>query len=256
MVDRVTQFEGRVALITGGARGLGRAFGRALAELGAHAVLTDVDKAEVDKAAREITEAGGQAASAHRLDVADDAAWDAVLTDVAALHGGGVDILINNAGLHSLEYGVNWAQLPVSKLRRLFDVNVMGVMIGTLAARPHLQGRLGANILNISSSAAFNGMGAYRATKAAVRALTLAWARELGPSGIRVNALAPGLHVTDTIRNEFTPQMIEGHRHHQFLDLEGTEQDIVDAMLYLCSDKARFVTGETMRVTAGYASSL
>ncbi|WP_198946326.1 SDR family NAD(P)-dependent oxidoreductase [Pseudofrankia asymbiotica] len=254
MVDRVNQFEGRAALITGGARGLGRAFGRALAALGAHAVLTDVDEAEVDKAAHEITEAGGQA-SAYRLDVADDAAWDLVLTDVAAAHGG-VDILINNAGLHSLEYGVNWAQLPVSKLRRLFDVNVMGVMIGTLAVRPHMQGRPGANILNISSSAAFNGMGAYGATKAAVRALTLAWARELGPSGIRVNALAPGLHVTDTIRNEFTPEMIEGHRHHQFLDLEGNEQDIVDAMLYFCSDKARFVTGETMRVTAGYASSL
>ncbi|OHV29661.1 short-chain dehydrogenase [Parafrankia colletiae] len=254
MVDVATQFEGRVALITGGARGLGRAFGRALADLGAHAVLTDVDEAAVDKAAREITEAGGQA-SAYRLDVADEAAWDPVLTDVAAVDGG-VDILINNAGLHSLEYGTAWAKLPVSKLRRLFDVNVMGVMIGTLAVRPHMQGRPGANVLNISSSAAFNGMGAYGATKAAVRGLTLAWARELGPEGIRVNALAPGLHVTDTIRQEFTPQMIEGHRHHQFLDLEGNEQDIVDAMLYLCSAKARFVTGETMRVTAGYASSL
>ncbi|WP_007510480.1 SDR family NAD(P)-dependent oxidoreductase [Pseudofrankia saprophytica] len=254
MAEQMSQFEGRVAVITGGARGFGRAFGRALAERGAHTVLTDIDEAEVDRAAAEIREAGGQA-SAYRLDVADDAAWDGVLADVVARHGG-VDILINNAGLHSLEYGVDWARLPVPKLRRLFDVNVMGVMIGTLTARPHMQGRTGANIVNISSSAAFNGMGAYGATKAAVRALTLAWARELGPEGIRVNALAPGLHVTDTIRAEFSPQMIEGHRHHQFLDLEGSEQDIVDAMLYLSSERARFVTGETIRVTAGYASSL
>lgn len=250
-----TSFMDRVAVITGGARGFGRAFGQALAARGAHAVLLDVDGTAAREAAEQIRAAGGSA-SAYPCDVADEEQVYAVFDDVQGRLGG-VDILINNAGLHSLEYGgPQWVDLDVPALRRLFDVNVMGVMICSKAARTAMTNRAGANILNISSSAAYAGVGAYGATKLAVIGLTMAWARELGRQGIRVNGLAPGLHLTDTIKSEFTPEMIAIHKTHQFLPLEGSEQDIVDAMLYMCSDQARFVTGETLQVTAGSVLSV
>jgi NAD(P)-dependent dehydrogenase (short-subunit alcohol dehydrogenase family) len=84
----------------------------------------------------------------------------------------------------------------------------------------------------------------------------MASAHELGPDGIRVNAVAPGLHLTDTIRAELSPETLERVKEQQILPLDGTENDIVEAMLYLCSDRARFVTGETLRVTAGFALAI
>jgi NAD(P)-dependent dehydrogenase (short-subunit alcohol dehydrogenase family) len=84
----------------------------------------------------------------------------------------------------------------------------------------------------------------------------MALARELGPDGIRVNGVAPGLMLTDTIRAEMSPETLANVKGQQILPLDGTETDIVEAMLYLCSDRARFVTGETLRVSAGFALSI
>jgi 3-oxoacyl-[acyl-carrier protein] reductase len=90
----------------------------------------------------------------------------------------------------------------------------------------------------------------------AAMSLTIAMAREFGPDGIRVNAVAPGLHLTDTIRAELSPETLAWVKGQQILDLDGNETDIVDSMLFLCSDRARFITGETLRVTAGYALAI
>ena len=248
------EFDGRVAVITGGGRGFGKAFGTALAARRAHAVLADIDPQAAEAAAAEIR-AGGGAASAVSCDVADEHQVDALVADVAARLGG-IDILINNAGLHSAAYALPMAALGLAKLRRLFDVNVMGTIICTLAARSVMVGRPGACILNISSSAAYMSGGAYGVSKLAVRGLTMASARELAPDGIRVNAIAPGLHLTDTIRAELSPETLAYVKGQQILPLDGTEDDIVQAMLYLCSERARFVTGETLRVTAGYALAI
>ena len=254
MAGQAREFDGRVAVITGGGRGFGKAFGHALAARGAHAVLADIDAAAGEAAAAEIRDAGGEA-SAFPCDVADEVQVEALVTDVVDRLGG-IDILINNAGLHSAAYGQPMAALGVAKLRRLFDVNVMGVAICTLAARSAMTGRPGACVLNISSSAAYGSGSAYGASKLAVRGLTMTSARELAPDRIRVNAIAPGLHLTDTIRAELSPETLASVKGQQLLDLDGTEDDIVEAMLYLCSDRARFVTGETLRVTAGFALSI
>jgi NAD(P)-dependent dehydrogenase (short-subunit alcohol dehydrogenase family) len=248
------EFEGKVAVITGGGRGFGLAFGRALAERGAHAVQVDIDTQAAEDAAAEIRAAGGLA-SAAVCDVADSDQAEAMVAQVVA-ELGGIDILINNAGLHSAEYGQSMTVLGLAKLRRLFDVNVMGVINCTLAAHAAMTGRPGACVFNISSSASYGSGTAYGVSKLAVRGLTMASARELGPSGIRVNAVAPGLHLTDTIRRELAPETLAMVKGQQILPLDGTEQDIVDAMLYLCSDRARFVTGETLRVTAGFALAI
>lgn len=245
------EYEGRVAVITGGGRGFGKAFGHAIAAGGGHAVLADVDVAAGQEAAAEIRDAGGQASS-FPCDVADEHQVSALVADVVDRLGG-IDILINNAGLHSAAYGQPMGVLGLEKVRRLFDVNVMGVIYCTMAARSAMAGRPGACVFNISSSAAYSSGGAYGVSKLAVRGLTMAFARELASDGIRVNGVAPGLHLTDTIRAELSPETLAAVKSQQILPLDGTETDIVEAMLFLCSERARFVTGETLRVTAGYA---
>jgi NAD(P)-dependent dehydrogenase (short-subunit alcohol dehydrogenase family) len=244
------EHEGRVAVITGAGRGFGKAFGHALAARGAHVVLVDVDAAAGEAAAAEIRAAGG-AAGAHSADVTDDAAIAAMVAAVVAEHGG-IDILINNAGLHSAAYNEPMATSGLDKLRRLFEVNVMGVIICTLAAHSAMVGRPGASIVNLSSSAAYGSPTAYGVSKLAVQGVTMTSAREYGPDGIRVNAIAPGLIFTDTIRKELPPETVQVVMAQQVLAREGVESDIVEAMLYLVSERAGFVTGETLRISGGF----
>ena len=253
MVDRES-YRNRTALITGGARGFGKAFGAALADRGAHAVLVDLDGPAVEEAAAAIRATGG-GATALAGDVADEARMGEIMAHAASLSGG-IDILINNAGLHSDEYSRPIADMGLARTRRLFEVNVLGVVACTLAAKPHMAGRHGASIVNISSSAAHMGGTAYGTSKLAVAGLTITFARELGRDGIRVNAISPGLMLTDTIKAELPPATLTRIKAMQFIDADGVEQDIVDAMLYLTSPGARFVTGETLRVTGGMAAGV
>jgi 3-oxoacyl-[acyl-carrier protein] reductase len=241
---------GKVAVITGGGRGFGKAFGAALAREGATVVLIDVDGAAVEAAATEI----GGSATGFAADITDEAWISATLSKVADTHGG-IDILINNAGLHSHEYSRPLAEMGVTKTRRLFEVNVIGTVVCTLAARAHMAGRHGASIVNISSSAAFAG-GGYGTSKLAVIGLTLTFARELAADGIRVNAIAPGVILTDTIRSEMAHETLSRIKSMQYLANDGEERDIVDAMLFLTSPKSKFITGETLRVTGGYAAGI
>jgi 3-oxoacyl-[acyl-carrier protein] reductase len=245
---------GKVAVITGGGRGFGKAFGSALAARGAHVVLADIDGDAAAAAAAEISANGGSAAAA-ACNVADEAGVAAVFGEIAAKHGG-LDILVNNAGLHSAAYNKPSAELGIASLRRLFDVNVMGSYICSLAARQPMSGRNGAAIVNISSSAAYANRTAYGVSKLAVRGLTAQLAREFAADGIRVNAIAPGLIFTDTIRAELASEDVARVMGQQVLNREGEERDIVDALLFLVSAQSSFITGETLRVTGGFALSV
>jgi len=246
--------QGKVAVITGGGRGFGKAFGAALAARGAHVVLADIDAAAAESAAAEIAGKGGSASGA-ACDVADEASVAAVVDQVSGRHGG-IDILVNNAGLHSAAYNKPSAELGIASLRRLFDVNVMGIYICSLAARPAMSGRAGAAVVNLSSSAAYASRTAYGVSKLAVRGATAQLAREFAADGIRVNAIAPGLIFTDTIRAELPRDEVTRVMGQQILPREGEEQDIVDTLLFLVSPASSFITGETVRVTGGMALSV
>jgi NAD(P)-dependent dehydrogenase (short-subunit alcohol dehydrogenase family) len=248
-----TPHQGKVALITGGGRGFGKAFGEALSELGAHVVLADIDGDAAAEAAAELT-ARGRGATGVACDVADEDGVGAVVSEIAARHGG-LDILVNNAGLHAA-YNKPFTELGLAKVRRVVDVNIMGTIICTMAAREAMKGRAGACVVNISSSAAYANRSIYGVSKLAVRGLTVSFAREFAADGIRVNAIAPGLIFTDAVRAQLSPAEAERVLGEQILRQEGREEDIVEALLYLVSSKASFVTGETLRVTGGFALSV
>jgi 3-oxoacyl-[acyl-carrier protein] reductase len=247
-------WEGRTAVITGGGRGFGKAFGERLAGEGALAVLVDIDGAVAQAAAADIVRNNG-AAIGIQGDVTDERRMAEVMAE-AAKQRGGIDLLINNAGLHSDEYSRPITEMGLAKTRRLFEVNVFGTICCTLAAHDYMKGRKGASIVNISSSAGHMGGTAYGDSKLAIAGLTITFARELGPDGIRVNAISPGLMLTETIAAELPEDVKARVKAMQMIDLDGAEKHIVDAMIYLTGSSAEFVTGETLRVTGGMAAGI
>ena len=245
------RFENRTAFVTGGAIGFGRAFARALVAEGAAVAIVDIDVDMAERTAAELVSAGGQAIAV-RCDVADE---DQVDTAVAATveRFGGVDILINNAGLHLMRYNQPFGVLSRNDIRSLFNVNVIGVVNGTLACRDSMRERGGGVVLNISSMAGYMSATPYAVSKLAVRGLTVALATELAPDGIRVNAIAPGLMNTENALAELPRRLIDEFVHErQLVHRLGTMDDVVSAMLYLCSDEGSFITGETLKVSGGY----
>lgn len=247
----MNDFAGKVAFVTGAGAGFGTAFARALAERGAAVAVVDID-AEAARATAGAMEADGLRAAAIPCDVADDASVAAAVDQTARIFGG-IDILINNAGLHSTAYNQSFRALGMAQVRRLFDVNVMGLVQCSLAVQPFMAARGGGQIVNIASIASSSSSNAYGVSKLTVRGLTIALATEMAGDNIRVNAISPGLMLTDTIRAELPADVVSHFRDDlQLVKRSGEERDIVSAMLFLCSDQAGFITGETLKVAGGY----
>lgn len=245
------RFDGKVAFITGGAIGFGRAFAQALTAEGAAAVIADIDAAAGERTASELRDAGFRALAV-TCDVADEHAVEAAV-DRSIDEFGGVDILINNAGLHLLHYNQPFSVLSRDDLRALFDVNVIGVVNCTVACRESMRSRGGGAVLNISSIASHLSSSPYGVSKLAVRGLTIAFASELSPDRIRVNAIAPGLMATENALDGLPQELIDDFvNNRQLVHRLGTMGDVVSTALYLLSDEASFITGETLKVSGGY----
>ncbi|MFL6087556.1 MAG: SDR family NAD(P)-dependent oxidoreductase [Mycobacterium sp.] len=245
------RFENRTAMITGGAIGFGRAFARALVAEGASVVIADIDADMAERTAASLVSNGGQAIAVE-CDVADTERVDAAI-DAAIERFGGIDIVINNAGLHLMKYNQPFGMLSRNEIRSLFDVNVMGVINVTLACRDSMRERGGGVVLNISSMAGYMSATPYAVSKLTVRGLTVAFATELAPDRIRVNAIAPGLMNTENALADLpTPLIDEFVQRLQLVHRLGKMDDVVSAMLFLCSDEASFITGETLKVSGGY----
>ena len=245
------KFENRTALITGGAIGFGRAFARALVAEGANVVLADIDIDTAERTAAELVSAGAHAIAVD-CDVADADRVDAAVATAVAQFGG-IDIAINNAGLHLTKYNQPFGMLSRNEIRSLFDVNVMGVIHVTLACRDSMTDRGGGVVLNISSMAGYMSATPYAVSKRTVRGLTVAFATELAPDRIRVNAIAPGLMNTESALADLPKPLIDEFvQRLQLVHRLGSMDDVVSAMLFLCSDEASFITGETLKVSGGY----
>jgi 3-oxoacyl-[acyl-carrier protein] reductase len=246
----MTRFEGKVALITGAGAGIGRVFAKALAAEGAAIAVADVDGDAAERVAEELRGTGASAVGV-RCDVAYEQEVDtAVAEAVAAL--GGVDILINNAAKHLMNWNRPVTQLPRDMWRRLLDVNVVGVVNCAASCRPHMAARGGGVILNQSSIAGFQSIASYGISKLAVRGLTVALAHEMAEDGIRVVGMAPGAIESESALAALPPERFQHFVDQQLVKRRGTMDDLVGPMLFLCSDAARFVTGETVIVGGGF----
>jgi NAD(P)-dependent dehydrogenase (short-subunit alcohol dehydrogenase family) len=245
------RFEGKVAFITGGGVGFGRAFARALAAEGASIVVADIDGDAGTALARDLEDAGTPALAVV-CDVADEHQVQAGI-DATVERFGGVDILINNAGKHLTKYNQPFSVLERDELRALFDVNVIGVVNCSVAARPSMAARGGGVIVNISSMAAYLNVTPYSVSKLAVRGLTIAFATEFADDHIRVNGIAPGLMATENAMDDLPSALVDEFvNDRQLIHRLGVMGDIVQAMVFLCSDESSFVTGETLKVTGGF----
>jgi 3-oxoacyl-[acyl-carrier protein] reductase len=244
------RFAGKVAVITGGAIGIGYGIAEALAKDGAAIAIADIDEAAGMAAAARL-QAENIPAFAVQCDVADPASSEqAMAAIIAAL--GGIDMLINNAGLHLPHYTKKVTELPAEQWRRLLDVNVIGIVNTARACRAAMRARGGGVIVNIASMAAFKGQNAYGISKLAVRGLTVALAQDFGDDGIRVCGVAPGFIDSETAMREFPEERrLKYVNETQFIKRQGKVADVANAVCFLCSEEASFITGDTILVSGG-----
>jgi 3-oxoacyl-[acyl-carrier protein] reductase len=244
------KLEGKVAVITGASKGIGAGIAKALAEDGASVVVNYVSsKAGADAVVDAIASSGGKAVAVQG-DVSI-AAQAQGLIEAAVAHFGRLDILVNNSGVFDV---APVEHVTEDQYRRLFDVNVLGVLLTTQAAIKHL--KEGGSVINISSSITSlrtPGTSIYTATKAAVNAISGVLVKELAPRNIRVNVVSPGFVVTEGTRTAgiVGSEMEAGIVAQTPLGRAGQPDDIARVVAFLASDDARFVTGEEITVSGG-----
>ncbi|GAA4342510.1 SDR family oxidoreductase [Variovorax defluvii] len=241
-----------VALVTGAARGIGRCIARHFAAAGHTVIVTDIDEA----GARACADALDGNARAVRMDVCDEAGVAEVLARVDREYGR-LDVLVNNAG--RMTQGA-CTHTDAAAFRAMVDVNVLGIFHCVQAAAPLMTQRRRGAIISIASVSSVRGGGAvgnvwYGATKAAVVAMTTGLARELGPQGVRVNAISPGVVETDMVKDFLTPALRDRVMPRFPLGRLATVDDVAGMAVFLASDAAAFVTGQTIAVDGGFLSS-
>jgi 3-oxoacyl-[acyl-carrier protein] reductase len=244
----------KVVLVTGGAAGIGKATALRFAEEGAKVVICDLN----EPAGQETLKQLGPQAAFYKVNVASREEAQQWVDSVTARFGS-IDVLVNNAGilrdgqLIKFKEGQLAGQMSEADFDLVISVNLKGVFNCTQAVAPVMAKQGGGVILNASSVVGLDGnfgQTNYVASKAGVIGMTKVWARELGRFGIRVNAVVPGFTATEILSN-MPEKIIEGMKARTPLGRLGEPRDIANAYLFLASDEASFITGETLRVDGG-----
>jgi NAD(P)-dependent dehydrogenase (short-subunit alcohol dehydrogenase family) len=239
---------GKVAVVTGAAQGIGNAIAHGLATEGARIVVADLKGA--DAAAAAFADGVGL-----EVDVADENAVARMANEVND-RCGGIDILVNNAGLYASLPMRPFTEIPLEEWRQVMDVNVASMFLTCRAVVPRMRERGGGAILNVSSGTVFRGVPFvlhYVASKGAVVAMTRALARELGKDGIRVNCVAPGFTMTESVQEQ--EEVVRALRDvtiaARTIQRDQVPEDVVGAAVFLCTPAADFITGQTMVIDGG-----
>jgi NAD(P)-dependent dehydrogenase (short-subunit alcohol dehydrogenase family) len=231
--------EGKVAIVTGGAQGIGRAIAVGLAAEGATVVVADLNPPE----------------DGIRADVSSEEDVEAMVREVLERHGS-VDVLVNNAGLYATLAMRPFEEIPLEEWRRVMDVNVASMFLTCRAVVPVMRERGGGKIVNISSGTPFRGVPFllhYVTSKGAIIAFTRSLAKELGKDNVLVNCVAPGFTMTEGVQSQ--PEVIEKLREVSIaartLQRDQLPEDVVGAAVFLCGPGSNFVTGQTIVIDGG-----
>lgn len=245
------RLDGRVAIITGASRGLGRAFAVAFASEGASVVAVDVlDSVDTCKAVRQ---AGGEAI-AIKADISSEKATQNMAAETLRAFGK-IDILVNNAGIYRM---IPFAELTLADWQKTLAVNLEGAFLCTKAVVPHMREKKYGRIINIASGQALVGLPGYAhysASKAGLVALTRCTSSELGDDGINVNCICPGLTETEGLVNLAPPAVVEASINMvvsmQSIKRREVAQDLVGAAIFFASKDSDFISGQTLCVDGG-----
>lgn len=245
----------KVAVITGGASGIGLAAARLMAAEGARVVIGDLEQEKAAEAAAQINAIGGQS-----LGVAVNAMEDGsiiALVEAAVAEYGALHVMCNHVGGSDPRKDLDLLRLDMDEFDRVMRLNVRSTVIGSRAALPHLIAAGGGSIINTASVGGLSGdflQVAYGTAKAAVIRLTQYAATQYGAQHVRCNAVAPGAVMTPALQDNLPAEAIESIRGHNALPFVGAPEDIAQAMLFLASEESRYLTGQVLVVDGGMSS--
>ena len=251
-MNNLFDLTGRVALVTGGSKGVGLEMATALAEAGADVMLGARTTVEVEQAAAQLAAQTGRRVLGCTLDVTNVQSIKAMVT-LAMAEFGRIDVLVNNAGITQ---PLKLLEIAAQNYDAVMDVNLRGTLYMSQAVIPHLRGQKSGSIVNMSSVSAQRGGGIfggphYSAAKAGILGLTKAMARELAPDNVRANAICPGFIDTDITAGKLTNDMRNSVLEGIPMGRAGTAQEVAGCCLFLASDLSAYVTGSEVDVNGG-----